>query len=130
MALADETGEIQQFDIGRGGQHDTKACNTIVPLIPSGATLTADKGFDDKKLRRKLRYRGVKPLIPKRQRKKGPRRRTPKPHIYKSRWIIEQGFSRYDQFRRLTVRYERDHWRYKAWWYIASAMIPLQKLTG
>jgi len=66
MALPMKPEKSSQFDIGRGGQMN-KACNHV-PLIPSGATLTADKDLMQK-LRSKLRYRGVKPLIPKRHEK-------------------------------------------------------------
>lgn len=130
IASTNDDGEAIAFDLYAGGRHDTKTTDIIVPKIPKGVYVTADRGYDDKRLRWKLRRQGYYPVIPKRQMSKTVRRRTPKPHIYKSRWVIEQGFSRYDQFRKLTVRYERDPWSYKAFWYLGASLLNLHKLTG
>ena len=129
-ALCNEGGQIQSFEIGPGGENDHKAIKPIVSKIPKHVYVTADKGFDSKKLRRKIRHNGSMPLIPRRQRENQPLRRTPKPSIYKSRWIIEQSFSRTDQFRKLTVRYEREPNSYKQYWYLGLAWLELKKLTG
>lgn len=129
-ALCSERGQIQNFEIGNGGESDHKAINPIVPKIPKQVYATADKGFDSKKLRRKIRQNGAKPLIPRRQHKNQPLRRTPKPLIYKSRWQIEQAFSRTDQFRKLIVRTERDPNSYKQYWYLGLTWLELKKLTG
>lgn len=130
MALCNEEGQIQKFEVGNGGESDHKAINPIIPHIPKGVYATADRGFDSKKLRRKIRYMGSKPVIPKRQMSKKMLRRTPKPKIYKSRWIIEQAFSRTDQFRKLLVRMERNHYTYKQSWYLGLAWLEIKKLTG
>ncbi len=122
--------QIQCLSVEAGGRHDTKACDSIIPFIPETEYLTADKGYDSQKLRRKLRYRKIKPLIPRRQWENGPLRRTPKPILYKQRWEIEKEFSRYDQFRKLTVRYERNPYTYKSYWELAAAFLVIQKLTG
>ena len=58
------------------------------------------------------------------------RRRTPKPHVYKSRWIIEQAFSKVDQFGKLTTRYEREVANYKQHWYLGLDWLEIKKLTG
>ena len=130
MALCNEDGQIQQFDLGDGGESDHKAVKPILPHIPKGVWVTLDKGFDSKKLRRHIRYRQARPSCPRRQFKNLPTRRTPKPYIYNSRWIIEQAFSRTDAFRKLTVRYERNSYHYKQYWYLGLAWLELKKLTG
>ena len=130
IAQCNEGGQIQNFEIGNGGENDHKAVESIVPTIPAGVYVTGDKGFDSKRLRRRLRQRGARPLIPRRQRENQPIRRTPKPYIYKSRWQIEQAFSRTDQFRKLTVRYERNPYSYKQYWYLGLAWLEIRKLTG
>jgi len=129
-ALCSEVGQIQDFEIGNGGENDHKAVKAIVHKIPKKVYVTADKGFDSKKLRRKIRQKGSMPLIPRRQRENQPVRRTPKPHIYKARWQMEQSFSRTDQFRKLQVRTERDPYSYKQYWYLGLTWIELKKLTG
>jgi transposase len=130
IALCNEGGQIKTFELGKGGESDHKAVEPIVAKIPKKVYVTADKGFDSKRLRRRIRHKGAKPLIPRRQWKNQPSRRTPKPYIYKSRWQIEQAFSRTDQFRKLTVRYERDPNSYKQYWYLGLAWLELKKLTG
>lgn len=124
------SGQIQRLTLEAGGCHDIKACAAIIPFIPKTEYLSADRGYDSKKLRQKLRNAGIKPLIPRRQWKNGPRRRVPKPELYKQRWQIEQAFSRYDQFRKLTVRYERNPFTYKAYWELAASFLEIQRLMG
>jgi len=114
-AFCDEAGETKAFDLEPGGKNDTKACLPILPHLPTGSTVTMDRGHDDQKIRLKLWRKGIKPVIPRRQRKNGKRRRTPKPHLYKARWVVEQHFSRYDPFRKLAVRYERNPYHYKSY---------------
>ena len=89
-----------------------------------------DKGFDCKRLRLKLRRQGNIPIIPKRQFKGGPLRRTPKPHLYRARWKIEWHFSHYDQFRKLQTRYERNPFDYKAYWYLAAGQTQPLQING
>jgi transposase len=89
-----------------------------------------DRGFDSKKLRRKIRYQQAFPVCPRRQLGIKIIRRTPKPSIYRLRWIIEQAFSKTDQFRKLLVRQERNPYNYKQYWYLGLAWLEIQKLTG
>jgi transposase len=112
------------------GESDHKAVLSILPQIPKQVYVTADRGYDSKKLRRKIRYQGSKPVIPRRQMSQKIHRRTRKPEIYKSRWIVEQAFSRTDQFKKLIVRTERDPNNYKQYWYLGLAWLELKKLMG
>jgi len=125
-ALCNEQSQIRNFEIGNGGESDHKAVMPIISSVPANVYVTAD----NKKLRRILRYRGSMPLIPRRQFPNSPFRRTPKPHIYKSRWQMEKAFSETDQFRKLVVRQERDSHTYKQYWYLGLAWLELKKLTG
>jgi transposase len=129
-ALCNEHGQIQQFELANGGQSDHKAVLPILPYIPKQVYVTLDRGYDSKKLRRKIRYLNAFPVIPKRQQGIKTRRRTPKPFIYKLRWIVEQAFSKTDQFRKLLVRHERNPYTYKQYWYFGLAWLEIQKLTG
>lgn len=122
-AICDEDGETQDFELDNGGKNDAKAVLPIIPKLPKASTVTMDRGYDDQKVRRKLWKQGNYPVIPRRQWKTGKRRRTPKPHVYKTRWKVEQHFSRYDQFRKLQTRYERNPYHYKAYWYLAASWL-------
>jgi hypothetical protein len=43
---------------------------------------------------------------------------------------VEQAFSKTDQFKRLLLRYERNAYNYKQFWYFGLAWLEIQKLTG
>lgn len=129
-ALCNEDGQIQHFELGNGGQSDHKAVLAIIPNCPKNVFVTLDKGYDSQKLRRQIRHRQARPVCPRRQFKNSPIRRTPKPYIYKSRWIIEQSFSRTDEFRTLVTRNERRASTYKQYWYLGLAYLELKKFTG
>lgn len=129
-ALCNDNGQIQDFEMGNGGESDHKAVKAIIPRIPKRVYVTADRGYDSKKLRNILRRKETMPLIPRRQRENQPTRRIPKPYIYQSRWKVEQSFSRTEQFRKLTVRNERDPYSYKQYWYLGLAWLEVKKLTG
>jgi transposase len=73
--------------------------------------LVADRAYDSRELRQRLRRRGIKPTIPtfeRRQRWK-PKRGCPikTGASYRQRWKVERCFAWMDNCRRLVVRYER-----------------------
>ena len=123
--LSDERGRPQALAIEGAGRNDRYAFGSIVKHVPKGCYLVCDKGYDCKRLRRKLRHHGIKPVIPKRQFENGPRRRTPLPQIYRSRWICERTFAWMDKFKRLRIRDERLVTLHKAFWHLACAILYL-----
>jgi transposase len=85
--------------------------------------LVADKAYDSRDFRQRLRRRGIKPTIPtfeRRQRRKPNRGRPLKTGAsYRQRWKVERCFGWMDNCRRLVVRYERSVEHYKAFCLIA-----------
>jgi transposase len=78
------------------------------------AALQVDKGYESVELRRKIRKRGIKPLMPKRQGPNGKARRGRPPHSPIDRWKVERAHAWMQRkFRRLAVRWERrnPYWR-------------------
>ena len=59
-----------------------------------------DRGYDAEAIRQALRFRGIKPMLAKRNTEHGS-------GLGRSRWVIERTFAWLSQFRRLRVRYER-----------------------
>ena len=116
--------------IAPGGQHDCVAVNDIIPLLPKSGCVTADRGYDSKLVRKTLRKRGLTPIIPKRNQKRGIRRRTPRPVLYKQRYLIERLFAWLDGLRRLVVRWEYKSKNYEAFFKLGCALINLRYLTG
>jgi transposase len=101
------------------------------PLHPITKTkkLIADKGYDAKWVRDKLRARGITPYIPK-KRKKG---QTEEPLynekiklFYRIRWLVERSIAWIGNFRRVTTRYERYSHIYQAFFKLACIMLCLR----
>jgi transposase len=64
--------------------------------------IIADRGYDHDKYRRELWRRGTRPVIARRGTGHGS-------GLGKHRWVVERSFSWLHQFRRLRIRWERDH---------------------
>jgi len=92
--------------------------------------VVADKGYDSDPLRWKLRVRGIRPCISRRKNAlPGPRKRL-NPHGYRERWKVERTFARLFNFRRLIVRWERNHQTFLAFLLITCIIILLRVISG
>jgi len=70
--------------------------------------LQADKGYDSKQLRKQIRNKGVKPIIPKRKMPNGKRPSGRKQPKLIDRWKVERAFAwAQRKFRRICIRWER-----------------------
>lgn len=92
--------------------------------------LVADKGYDSDPLRKALRNRSIRPVIPFRRNRRP--RPGPKPDLslYRERWRIERSFAWLGNYRRLLIRWERNASTYLAFLLIACAMITLNAISG
>lgn len=93
-------------------------------------TLAADKGYDAKWLRQRLRTKGIRPQIKKRQsRGKKPKGRPIKEIV--PRYQQERSFSWFQRkYRRLVVRWERLKVCFDAFLLLACSYIWFSKLVG
>lgn len=91
--------------------------------------LIADKGYDAKWIRDKLRRKGITPYIPKR-RKKGeieePKYNNRIRPFYQTRWIIERTFSWLGNYRRVLIRWEKYLSTYQGFFHLACIMLCLK----
>ena len=92
--------------------------------------LAADKGYDAKWLRRKLRSKGIRPQLKKRQiRGKKPKGRPIRETV--PRYQQERSFSWFQRkYRRLVVRWERLKACFDAFLLLATSYIWFPKLVG
>lgn len=67
--------------------------------------LLGDRGYDADGLRRDLRARGARPVIPGRRSRKRPIRHDER--RYRERWRIEAAVCRLKDFRRVATRYDK-----------------------
>ena len=93
--------------------------------------LVGDRAYDSNELRALLVKRGIEPIIPARGNNAvATHQDGRKLRRYKHRWIIERTNSWLQNFRRLTVRYERSVKVFTALVHMACALITLKKVLG
>jgi IS5 family transposase len=93
-------------------------------------TLAADKGYDAKWLRERLRAKGIRPQIKKRQIKGKKLKGRPIKEIV-PRYQQERSFSWFQRkYRRLVVRWERLKMCFDAFLLLATSYIWFPKLVG
>ncbi len=92
--------------------------------------LVADKGYDSKAFRVRLRCRGIHPCIPERRGKRPRRGRKADLSAYRHRWVVERSFGWLTGFRRLLVRWERRANNYLAFLLFAAALLVLNAFSG
>jgi transposase len=92
--------------------------------------LVADKGYDSKSFRQRLRSRGIKPCIPYRD--FGHLRVGRKPDLtgYSERWHVERTFGWLESFRKLLTRFERLVKVYMGFLYLAVSLICIRRLVS
>ena len=83
--------------------------------------LHADKGYDHRRCRRECRVRGIKSRIARREVESSQK-------LGRHRWVVERTFAWLNQFRRLTVRYERHADLHLALTTLACAVICLRQV--
>jgi len=90
--------------------------------------LVGDKGYDSKDLRRELKRRGIKPVIPHRWHKD--LKEAEEIKQYKQRWHVERTFAWLGNCKRLLVRFERLISMFLGLFYLSAALICLRKLVS
>jgi transposase len=83
--------------------------------------LLADKAYDSAELRKSLKKRGTKPVIPNKCNRKKPFSFSKK--AYKERHKIENAFCRLKDFRRIATRYDRLAINFAASIYLVAAVV-------
>jgi transposase len=93
--------------------------------------LVADKGYDAAWLRRAIRNRNMKPYIPKRRKrgqKEEPQYNEKIKPMYATRWIVERTNAWLQNYRRITIRWDRSADTYEAFIELACILICLRRL--
>ena len=85
--------------------------------------VSGDKGYSSSKIRRYLRWRGIRITIPRKdnERHRGKFDKS----LYRERNRVERCFNRLKQYRRIATRYEKKAGNYLAMLTIASIMMWL-----
>jgi transposase len=109
--IVDQSGIPLAYALSGGNRHDVTQLIPLLDRIPAvrGSVgrprrrperLVGDRGYDYDRYRKRLRQRGIRPMIARRQTAHGS-------GLGRFRWVVERTFAWLHQFRRLLVRYER-----------------------
>lgn len=91
--------------------------------------LIADKAYDSEGLRRRLKSRGIRPIIPARSNNQSASYQDGRAmRRYKRRWKIERTFAWLHNFRRIAIRWERLDNIYSAFIHLACVILVLRRL--
>jgi transposase len=104
-AIADAKGRLLSILLSGGEAHDCPPAQRLIRRTKAARKLLGDKAYDSAELRRWLKSRGTKAVVPNRSNRKQPfsfDRRS-----YKQRHRIENAFCRLKDFRRIATRYDR-----------------------
>lgn len=101
-----------------GNVSDYVPAKGCLAKAPKARHVIADKGYDSDDLRKFIRKRGAKPVIPPRKTRKKKRRYDKK--IYKTRNRVERFFCRLKDFRRVATKYDRHPYTFMAAVFLAS----------
>jgi transposase len=111
--LVDARGTPLAWTLTGGNRHDSTQLIPLVDRVPPVRgrrgrprrrpdRVIGDRAYDDPSHRRRLRARGITPLLARRNTQHGS-------GLGRWRWVVERTLARLHQFRRLLVRYERRH---------------------
>jgi transposase len=89
--------------------------------------IIADRAYDSRALHDRMAERGIELLAPHLRNRKNRFQDGRKLRRYRRRWIIERTNAWLFNFRRLVVRYERRIETYRAFLYLACALIALRQ---
>ena len=104
--IINDAGKPIRFCLTGGNRSDYKGADILLERIDNADTLIADKGYDSKKIRKKLKAKKIKPCIPYRKNVKVKEEYDKKK--YKKRHKIENFFSFLKDFRKACLRTERN----------------------
>ena len=104
--LTDVLGRPAVIHLTPGNASDVTAAPDVLAAAPGRLhRLVADRGYDANALRRGLRAKGTKPVIPGRRCRKRAIRHDKR--RYRDRWRIEAAICRLKDFRRVGTRYDK-----------------------
>jgi transposase len=103
--VTDSQGRLFRFSLTAGNIADITAAHELAAKLPSNGCLIGDMGYDAKKLRVDLAFRGTASVIPTNPTHKHQwhiNRET-----YKARNLVERAWCRIKDFRRIATRYDK-----------------------
>ncbi len=103
--MADDRGRPVAFALTPGNVADVSMAAPLLETVEAPKRLLADKAYDADSLRKWLKQRKVRPVIPSTATRRAPYPFNAK--AYKRRNVIERLFCRLKNRRRIATRYDR-----------------------
>ena len=123
---ADAHGNPVDFEITGGEVHDSKVADKLIEKCgPEASSFIADKGYDSGEIRKKVRGKGMTPIIPLRKNSKKINNDFDK-HLYKQRHLVENLFAKLKNYRALATRFEKLARNFKATVFLACSILYLK----
>jgi len=111
MAVADRSGLPLSVSAGSATPHESKLVEETIEARFTKAKperLIGDKSYDSDKLDKALKEKGIEMIAPHRENRISPHTQDGrKLRRYRKRWKVERLFGWLQNFRHLTIRYER-----------------------
>ena len=104
-AIADAKGRLLSILLSGGEAHDCPPAPRLIRRTKAARKLLGDKAYDSAPLRRWLKGRGTRAVVPNKSNRNRPFGFDKK--SYKQRHRIENAFCRLKDFRRIATRYDR-----------------------
>lgn len=102
----DSMGNPVDFEITGGQVHDSKVACELLDKLPYCEHTIADKGYDSKKIRNKIRSRNSYCVIPRKKNSKTGNDDMDW-DLYKLRHLVENIFARLKHFRSIATRFDK-----------------------
>jgi len=122
-AVVDFKGRPLYVELTPGQQHEATVAGTLVAQS-AGKACIADAGYDAGHIRRAIRARGMKDVIPSNPTRRSIRRYDKK--LYSHRYLVEIFFHTLKACRRIATRYEKTARNYLAIVHLACALVWLR----
>ena len=103
--IADSQGRLFRFSLTPGNIADITAAHELAAKLPSNGCLIGDMGYDAKKLRVDLAFRGTASRHPDQSHAQAPM--VHNRETYKDRNLIERTWCRIKDYRRIATRYDK-----------------------
>lgn len=131
LTFLTEAANISEFKLALQTIDQISVSNRPLHPRKRPEILVADKGYDAQWLRDAIKKRSIIPKIPKRRKrgqKEEPAYNTTIDSYYKTRWIIERTNAWLQNYRRITVRWDRKCENYEAFIELACILICLRRV--
>jgi transposase len=104
-ALVDADGRPVALRLTGGQVHDSQEAEALLEVMPDGATLLGDKGYDSNAIREAAARKNAWANIPARSNRK--QRYAFSGWVYRQRNLVERFFNRIKHFRGIATRYDK-----------------------